>query len=328
MGDQETGMTFRWGKTFDDDPTFAPVPELADISISNHCTKGCTFCYRDSRRNNIFMSLEDYDFVLSQLNHPEYGNTFQVALGGGEPLEHPQFLEMIDITRKHNVVPNFTTNGRYLTNEVAQQIKGKVGGVAVSIVNFDFFEVANTDILVSNGVKTNIHFVMNKNNLKQAIQILEGKYNAKLDGINAIIFLTFKPCGRGKSDLVMYYNKEMQHFLKLIDDNKCAANIGFDACFVPPLMFYTMTRQRFIDTCEVGFFSVYIDENLRVMPCSFSDGRDAYSLRDYTFYDIWLNKFAKFRNGIKNECQQTCSSKSVCRGTCHYYPEITMCYKN
>lgn len=39
VGDAKTGITLRWGKTINDNPIFAPVPELADISISNHCTK-------------------------------------------------------------------------------------------------------------------------------------------------------------------------------------------------------------------------------------------------------------------------------------------------
>ena len=38
VGDAKTGITLRWGKTINDNPVFAPVPELADISISNHCT--------------------------------------------------------------------------------------------------------------------------------------------------------------------------------------------------------------------------------------------------------------------------------------------------
>ena len=31
VGDAKTGITIRWGKTINDNPVFAPVPELADI---------------------------------------------------------------------------------------------------------------------------------------------------------------------------------------------------------------------------------------------------------------------------------------------------------
>lgn len=41
FADPNTGITLRWGNTMNDNPVLAPVPELADISISNHCSKGC-----------------------------------------------------------------------------------------------------------------------------------------------------------------------------------------------------------------------------------------------------------------------------------------------
>ena len=91
IADSHTGLTMRWGKTIKDNPIWAPVPELADISISNHCSKGCSYCYRKSTRNNEFMTVEQYCQVLDSINHPQYGNVFQVAIGGGEPLEHPNF---------------------------------------------------------------------------------------------------------------------------------------------------------------------------------------------------------------------------------------------
>lgn len=120
LADSRTGITFRWGKTKDEDPSFAPIPELADISISNYCTKGCNFCYKNSTPLGRIMSVADYCYVLDEMCHPKYGNVFQVALGGGEPLEHPNFKEIITETLRRNIVPNFTTNGIHLTTDVAR----------------------------------------------------------------------------------------------------------------------------------------------------------------------------------------------------------------
>ena len=91
-------------------------------------------------------------------------------------------------------------------------------------------------------------------------------------------------------------------------------------------MRFTQTNIDFIDSCEVGFFSVYIDENLRVSPCSFSNGKDSYSLREFDFYDIWLNKLDSFRDRIYNKCIQKCNVKKHWKGSCPYFPEITTCY--
>ncbi|RZT95920.1 radical SAM protein with 4Fe4S-binding SPASM domain [Ancylomarina subtilis] len=328
IADQESGMTFRWGKTFEDDPTFAPVPELVDISISNHCSKGCDYCYRDSKPNHSFMSLDDYKFVLSSLNHKKYGNVFQVALGGGEPLEHPEIFEILDITRQFNLVPNFTTNGENITQTIVDRIKGKVGAVAISLNNMHDIDNSKIQLLIKGGIRTNIHYVIDRSNIKQAIQILEGDYNNKLKGVNAIIFLTFKPSGRGNSELVLVNDSSLVKFLELVDNNGASCNIGFDACFVPMLMRFTKTNIDFIDSCEVGYFSVYIDENLRVSPCSFSNNRDSYSLKEFDFYTIWNNKFDNFRTRITNTCNQECNAKINCKGSCPYFPEITTCYKN
>lgn len=328
IADQESGMTFRWGKNFEDNPSFAPVPELVDISISNHCSKGCDYCYRDSNPDGSFMSLDDYKFILSSLNHRKYGNVFQVALGGGEPLEHPEILEILDLTKQYNIVPNFTTNGENITKTLVDNINGKVGAIAVSLNNMNDIDYSKIELLIEGGIRTNIHYVIDKNNIKQAIQILEGEFNKKLKKVNAIIFLTFKPSGRGISNHILGDDSCLHKFLEKIDNNKASCNIGFDACFVPLLMRYTKTNIDFIDSCEVGYFSVYIDENLRVSPCSFSNGKDSYSLKEFDFYDIWLNKFNSFRAKSTNNCKQECNSKINCKGSCPYFPEITTCFKN
>lgn len=54
------------------------------------------------------MSISDYKSVIDQA--AEMG-TFQVALGGGNPNQHPDFIEMLEYTRSKGIVPNYTTNG-------------------------------------------------------------------------------------------------------------------------------------------------------------------------------------------------------------------------
>lgn len=188
IADPTTGMTMRWGTTIKDNPTWAPVPELADISISNHCSKGCSFCYKDSCINNEFLSVENYCRILDSMNHPQYGNVFQVALGGGEPLEHPDFLEIIAETCRRSIVPNFTTNGMQLTPKICGSLSGKIGAVALSVSSMADLEKKKLAFLIDAGIKTNIHYVLSKNNLEEACKILRGCYNELLNGINAIIF--------------------------------------------------------------------------------------------------------------------------------------------
>lgn len=328
MANPDTGMTLRWGKTYEDNPNFAPIPELADISISNHCTKGCIFCYRNSTVNNEFLSVEDYCYVLDSMCHPEHGNVFQVALGGGEPLEHPDFLEIIEETCRRSIVPNVTTNGEHLTSEICKALKGKVGAVALSITDIISIPQDKVALLINQGIKINLHYVISDKNIKQATEIACGFHNDSFSQINAIIFLTYKPAGRAKIDNVLKQGDTLNSFIESIKSDKIKRpKIGFDACFIPMLLRANAVKPEFVDVCEGGFFSVYIDHNMNVSPCSFSGKQDCYNLKQFDFYDIWFNKLHSYRDGQKNNCSlKDCQAKELCRGCCPYYPIITQCY--
>ncbi len=326
IGDAQTGVTMRWGRTLRDNPHMAPIPELIDISVSNHCTKGCIFCYRDSLPNNKFMSLKDYEFVLKSVYDNKWGNVFQVALGGGEPLEHPDIIEILKITRKYGVVPNFTTNALHASNRIASQIKPLVGAVAISYQNIDAITSSNASVFIEEGVKTNIHYLLNRKNIYQGIEILEGKYNELLDGFNSIVFLTYKPMGRGTGDLCLELNNSLSRFCALIQTQNCMINVGVDSCFMPSLMHFTNTNINFIEPCECAFFSAYIDEDLNVKPCSFANNDNAtYSLRENPFKEIWNSLWDEYRSSQVNSCNRDCKNSTNCRGGCPYFSQINLC---
>lgn len=327
LADAETGLTFRWGRTFDDNPLFAPVPELADISISNRCSKGCSFCYKDSTPEGHIMTYDEYCQVLDSLCSPENGTIFQVAIGGGEPLEHPDFFKIVDETAKRGIVLNFTTNGRLLTSDVSAKIKGKVGAMAISASNIKEVCLIKPLLEWCDGIKVNIHYILSMDSIQDAVGLINGKYNDILNGLNAVVFLTYKPAGRGNENQVLKNEEDIDAFMKAVKTPKCSCKIGFDACFVPMLMKRQAVKEEMVDACEGGFFSVYVDENMNVSPCSFSGDKDTYSLKEYEFYDIWQKKLQPYRDRVKNECKRVCSVHHLCRGACPYYPQITSCYQ-
>ena len=327
LADTKSGMTFRWGKTLEDDPTFAPVPELADISISNKCSKGCAFCYKNSTPNGNVMSVEEYCQVLDSLNSPDHGTIFQVAIGGGEPLEHPDFLRIVDETVKRGIVLNFTTNGLLLTRDICAAVKGKIGALAISASSISDIERIRPAIECAEGLKVNVHYILSNVSINEATELVNGKYNNLLKGINAVVFLTYKPAGRGNEKWLLKIEEKTAAFINAVKSPNILCKLGFDACFVPMLIQSRAVRNEMVDVCEGGFFSVYIDENMNVSPCSFSEGQDSYSLKEYDFYDIWLNKLQTYRKRIKNDCKVDCTVQDLCKGCCPYHPQITSCYQ-
>lgn len=331
-GNTETGLTLRWGKTEEENPVRAPWPELADISISNHCTKGCDFCYRGSTDNHSFMSLHDYEYVLDSLTSPEYGSVFQVALGGGEPLEHPDFPEILRATKRRGIVANFTTNGELIDRSLANMLEDEVGAVALSVNRMSDFPREKAALLIQAGIKVNIHFVLDNESIADALTLLEGKYNELLSGINAVIFLTYKPKGRAPSSRCLNMGDErFTRFIQRIGRNRCAVKIGFDACFVPVLMRHTPVDVDYIDSCECGFFSVYIDENMNVSPCSFANNnRFTFSLLTHSMDSIWNSRFEAYRREmVRDECaDMSCKNTAHCRGKCGYFEQLAFCYRS
>jgi len=273
------------------------------------------------------MTIDEYGFVLDQLTSDEWGPPFQVAIGGGEPTQHPQLIDILEETTLRAIVANLTTNGASLCPELVKGMMRFCGAVAVSVgpdANSGF--VPAIQMLTRAGVRTNVHFILSRDTVGTAIEILAGKWDTLLTKINAVIFLTYKSLGRASADGNLQMNGELRRFLECIDHPRTRLRLGFDACFVPLLLKFTNVDRRFIDSCECGFFSVFVDENLDVRPCSFTTGtRDARSLREIPFSRIWDLEFEEYRNRARKACQEVCNHREDCRGGCVYHEAINLC---
>lgn len=308
--DKRTGASLRWGHTQEDDPFMAPVPELADISISNQCDRGCSFCYRDSIPEGDVMSLDTFKFLMDQLPY-----TFQLALGGGEPTMHPNFIEILKESHVRGKVPNYTTNGIMLTSEIIEASKKYCGAVAVS-----WSEVASEAIgrFIAAGVKTNLHYVVSTDAIDTALSMLDNPESFGLDRINAIVFLLHKGIGRADPKNTPSPQQTQRFILKAFERQ---VPVAFDACFVPHLAEAEEKTElelpwHLLDYCDGARFTIYVDEHLNTKPCSFCSG-DLYqeSLRTSTFSDIWYGeKFELFRSHLM-EFPKYCPALSRC-GTC------------
>jgi radical SAM protein with 4Fe4S-binding SPASM domain len=329
VGHRESGFTARWGRSLEEDPVRAPWPELVDISISNRCAKGCDFCYRDSTPDGASMSAADYDFVLDCLTSPRWGTPFQVALGGGEPLEHPELVDILDITSRHGIIANLTTNGMLLNPTIVAALSGRVGAVALSAYGLRLLNLDKVSLLVRHGVRTNLHFILDEDTLDEAERIASGELDCELGELSAVVFLTRKPRGRSNArGLLRFGDPRLARFLDAVADRRSKLALGFDACAVPLLLQHGRIDARTVDACECGFFSIYVDEQLEVRPCSFCPtGDHAWNLRRVDFAKVWEDYLAEYRAGQSSvSCSRNCAGRSHCRGGCPIFPEISFCY--
>ncbi|MBQ3307935.1 MAG: SPASM domain-containing protein [Bacilli bacterium] len=77
------------------------------IEITNNCNLHCSFCSLTSRKKRN-MSLEEFELVLKKIN--KYTDYIYLHIKG-EPLMHPNIIEMIHLAEKYSLKVNLTTNG-------------------------------------------------------------------------------------------------------------------------------------------------------------------------------------------------------------------------
>ena len=334
--DTETGHYARTGIIDDNgkdtgiDPFMTNFPELIDVGIMQTCVCAalCNVdCYQKAiSRTGENMSVENFKRIVNECK----GRTFQFALGGaGDVDTHEHFEEILSICRENYIVPNFTTSGIIMSRKKAEICKKYCGAVAVS-EHFAPYTDRAIDLLLDAGVKTNIHYVLSNKSIDVAIDRLRN--NSFKEGINAVVFLLYKPVGLGtKANVLKYDDERLKVFFDLVDNMKHPFKIGFDSCTIPAIHNFTRSiDERSIDTCEGGRWSMYITSDMKALPCSFDNQemRWSYDISNDTIQNAWNSKqFDDFRNHFRTSCS-SCKNRGNCMGGCPIRREIVLCERS
>ena len=99
--DLATGTKIR----FNDLDNLTPeYPESMDVKITNKCDMGCAFCHENSLPDGKHADIMNAKFIETLLPYTE------LALGGGNPLEHPDLIPFLKKCRQYRLIPNMTVN--------------------------------------------------------------------------------------------------------------------------------------------------------------------------------------------------------------------------
>jgi hypothetical protein len=169
-------------------------PEFYDVKITNYCTGNCQYCYQDSGveeegYTNAYIKLHDYFDAMTENQRP-----FQVAIGGGNPNQHKDFVEILKMFHDLGVVPNYTTNGIGLTDKILEATEQYCGGVAVSCHEHLWKHWCKaTEQLTDIGVQTNHHIIISD---KESIDVMVEIVNSWDDVVSYFVLLPYTEKGR------------------------------------------------------------------------------------------------------------------------------------
>ncbi len=276
---KNTGFFARWGKNLRDNPQVSPIgPEIVDVEISSgFCSGKCKFCYKSNgsglAKNMSFFQFKD---VISKLGP----NLTQVALGLTDLNTNPDLTKIMRWCRSQNIIPNLTTNGFGFNKKLVKKVAGLAGAISVSYYEHTEGQAHNAICgLAEAGVKQlNIHLLLAKETFEYTQEFINWFSTSDIKNVvRALVFLGIKPKGRG-FNLHPVSQTEFDKVVLACKTHKI--QYGFDSCSAPKYekhvkKYETENQKRLLqlsERCESGLFSIYINVDSRISPCSFCEG--------------------------------------------------------
>jgi hypothetical protein len=299
------------------------LPEILDLEIAEICDGipgigPCKFCYKSNTGfKGENMSFEKFKEIFDKLP-----NTItQIAFGCGTLRKHPEMWDMFKYCRENDVVPNLTVNGD-VDKEEFDKIAEYARSCAVSIYDKDISYNAIKELTDRGMTQINIHYMISEETYEKAFELMDDiKTDPRLEKLGALVLLNLKPKGRAvKNNFNKLSQEKFDKLFKYGLDNKIS--LGFDSCGAAKVTNFMNSNspkydfmKNYIEPCESGTYSTYINVKGNFFPCSFSEGEgewkegiDVSKVKDF-IKDVWFNEKTKeFTKKVHNcrECNIGC----------------------
>lgn len=176
-------------------------PEALDFKLTNKCDIECAFCHEDSRKDGVHGDIMNLPFLDTLFPYTE------LAIGGGNPLAHPDLVPFLEKCKEKKLICNMTVNQMHFirNQELIRYLVDNelIYGLGVSLVqaNKEFIS------LIQSYPNAVIHTINGVHTLQE--------YQALYDKNLKVLILGYKQFRRG----VTFYSPEVEADKKVIYDN-------------------------------------------------------------------------------------------------------------
>ena len=135
-------------------------PESMDIKITNKCDMGCAFCHENSTPDGLHGDIMNLKFIETLLPYTE------LAIGGGNPLTHPDLIPFLEKCKALKLVPSMTINQYHFMKPEYEELIDKLVnekliyglGISLTVASDEFInkikKYPNAVIHIINGVQS------------------------------------------------------------------------------------------------------------------------------------------------------------------------------
>lgn len=103
------GTKIRWN----DKDSFNPIkPESIDLKITNKCNMACNMCHENSTPDGKHGDILNLPFIDTMFPYSE------VAIGGGNPLTHPDLIEFLERLKERKIIASMTVNQMHFMQNI------------------------------------------------------------------------------------------------------------------------------------------------------------------------------------------------------------------
>ncbi|HDP70493.1 MAG TPA: radical SAM protein [Actinobacteria bacterium] len=286
------------------------LPVRAQIEVTNRCNLSCKMCLKLEEGTYKDIAFENFESIMEQLS----GIQILDLTSWGEPLLHPNFVEMVAYTSRKGIEPHFATNGTLLDAKMQKElIDAGIKGIIFSI-----------DVVGRKSGEFFGHPPSKKvlDNLESLLKFREGKtprvsistclYEGFADdlfgvveyaGMHGVDGVNILRVDIGSSGEIKRYSwEEEQEILKEAGEIGKKAGIKVWSMFEAYRGYRKWVyRDRYL--CPQTYDSIYITHEGDVVPCCKLSKLKMGNLFENNLSEIWLgDKFCSFRKNQLDYC--------------------------
>lgn len=258
-------------------------PESIDCKLTNYCDLGCAFCHENSTTEGKHADLEKLKEILDPLP-----KGIELALGGGNPLDHPDILDFLMWCKSKGFIANMTINQGHLEKfywDIVHLITEElIKGVGISITSKDYTYIEKLKGLTDHIV---YHLIIGIHKPTIIDELNE------LGVSNKFLLLGYKTFGRG----VKYFNPRVTKTIEYWNDEimteiaKSKGVISFDNLALEQLNLQNKVSKEIWEESYMGddfTFTMYIDAvNQEYAPTSRSPKKERKSFNDFKLFNYF-----------------------------------------
>lgn len=269
-------------------------PESLDVKITNYCDLGCPYCHEMSDKRGEHSNLDE---LFSKISCLPKG--IELAIGGGNPLSHPELPGFLRRCKSHGYISNITINQKHLEDSnYFYMIRDLLRRELVTGLGISFDKNTSTENIGYLQKYTDnivIHVICGVHNIMDIHKLYDLQYKK-------ILVLGYKSVGRGKeyeinNDVKLVIDEWYKKINEVISEVDCISfdNLSIDQLKVKRL--FTDDKWRELYQGDDFTISMYVDAvNKEFAPTSRSNKEDRVSWNSIDLISYFKSNHVKEHN--------------------------------